>query len=427
MIHFGVTSSSTISELQTISTIILSSSALRNEPESSRRGRQFPLNGPLNGMYPASTFPISTGTQMALCRSPTGMLTFCGGNYQWGGARVPQQYPGLYPGQPPMYPGWGQYPQPQPQPQPPQQQYPGWPPQLPPAPTHPPQQVQPGWPQQPAPAQPSPVQPTPAPPVQPAPVQPVAPEIQPVVVETPEENLPSGASPGQCGVGRYYPIRYNKDGVVAEEQERIDGAGSKVVNGWPADKGEWPWIAALLNNGRQFCGGSLITRKHILTAAHCVAHMSRYDVANLKVRLGEHAIKQVGETQLFESKAARVVRHKEFSQQTLHKDVAVITLEDEVPHMDNVRPVCLDTMGGDKYVDQHATVVGWGSLKENGPQPDILQEVTVRIWDNKVCKETYGPAAPGGIMDHMLCAGREGKDSCSGDSGGPMQIGSGST
>jgi len=404
--------------------------AFRNEPENSRRGRQFPIfsgeaTSPLNGMYPASTYPISSGTQMALCRSPTGMLTFCGGNYQWGGARVPQQYPGLYPGQPPLYPGagWGQ-------PQPPQQQYPGWPPQIPPVPTHPPTQVQPGWPQpapvQPAPVQPAPVQPAP---VQPAPVQPapVAPDTEPVIVESPEENLPSGASPGQCGVGRYYPIRYNKDGVVAEEQERIDGAGSKVVNGWPADKGEWPWIAALLNNGRQFCGGSLITRKHILTAAHCVAHMSRYDVANLKVRLGEHAIKQVGETNLFESKAARVVRHKGFSQQTLHKDVAVITLEDEVPPMDNVRPVCLDTMGGDKYVDQHATVVGWGSLKENGPQPDILQEVTVRIWDNKVCKETYGPAAPGGIMDHMLCAGREGKDSCSGDSGGPMQIGSGST
>jgi secreted trypsin-like serine protease len=43
------------------------------------------------------------------------------------------------------------------------------------------------------------------------------------------------------------------------------------VSGWNADEGEWPWIAALLNNGRQFCGGSLITRKHILTAAHCVA------------------------------------------------------------------------------------------------------------------------------------------------------------
>ena len=43
----------------------------------------------------------------------------------------------------------------------------------------------------------------------------------------------------------------------------------------------------------------------------------------------------------------------------------------------------------------------------------MLQEITVKIWDNKVCKETYGDAAPGGIEDHMLCAGQQGKDSCS--------------
>ena len=84
----------------------------------------------------------------------------------------------------------------------------------------------------------------------------------------------AGSYPARCGVGKYYPIRYNGNGTVAEEQERIDYNGQhpfKVVNGWPADKGEWPWIAALLNNNRQFCGGSLITQKHILTAAHCVA------------------------------------------------------------------------------------------------------------------------------------------------------------
>ena len=39
--------------------------------------------------------------------------------------------------------------------------------------------------------------------------------------------------------------------------------------------------------------------------------------------------------------------------------------------------------------------------------------MTVKIWDNAECKKTYGNAAPGGIMDHMLCAGKQGKDSCS--------------
>ena len=85
---------------------------------------------------------------------------------------------------------------------------------------------------------------------------------------------PGSSYPSGCGRGKYHPIRYNSNGTVAEEQERIDYEGQhpfKVVNGWPADKGEWPWIAALMNNGRQFCGGSLITDRHILTAAHCVA------------------------------------------------------------------------------------------------------------------------------------------------------------
>lgn len=45
----------------------------------------------------------------------------------------------------------------------------------------------------------------------------------------------------------------------------------KIVGGHEADINEWPWIAALFNAGRQFCGGSLIDNTHILSAAHCVA------------------------------------------------------------------------------------------------------------------------------------------------------------
>jgi len=49
-----------------------------------------------------------------------------------------------------------------------------------------------------------------------------------------------------------------------QDQERI-------VGGKNADPGEWPWMVALFNGGRQFCGGSLIDNNHVLTAAHCVA------------------------------------------------------------------------------------------------------------------------------------------------------------
>merc|ERR1712165_133536 len=43
-----------------------------------------------------------------------------------------------------------------------------------------------------------------------------------------------------------------------------------------------------------------------------------------------------------------------------------------------------------------------------------------QVWDNAKCKNIYGSMAPGGITEHMLCAGQKGQDSCMGDSGGPM-------
>ena len=47
--------------------------------------------------------------------------------------------------------------------------------------------------------------------------------------------------------------------------------GRRIVGGKPADPQEYPWTAALLRNGAtQYCGGVLITDRHVLTAAHCV-------------------------------------------------------------------------------------------------------------------------------------------------------------
>lgn len=50
---------------------------------------------------------------------------------------------------------------------------------------------------------------------------------------------------------------------------------------------------------------------------------------------------------------------------------------------------------------------------EGGPQPSVLQEVSIPVWSNQECKLKYGGAAPGGIVEHMLCAGKASMDSCS--------------
>ncbi|XP_022914993.1 proclotting enzyme-like [Onthophagus taurus] len=250
---------------------------------------------------------------------------------------------------------------------------PNWPPQTTKPPNWPPQTTKPVWPPNPTPAKPT----------------------------------PPTTSYSECGMK--------------------NGDQNRIVGGHNADINAWPWMAALFNNGRQFCGGSLIDNIHILSAAHCVAHMSSWDVARLTVRLGDHNIHSNYEIQHVEKRVKRVVRHRGFDSRTLYNDVAVLTMDSPVTFSKQIRPICLPTAsdGTTGRAGQRATVIGWGSLRETGPQPSILQEVDIPIWSNTECRIKYGPAAPGGITEHMLCAGQIDKDSCSGDSGGPLMINSG--
>ncbi|PZC80153.1 hypothetical protein B5X24_HaOG200415 [Helicoverpa armigera] len=162
--------------------------------------------------------------------------------------------------------------------------------------------------------------------------------------------------------------------------------------------------------------------RHVLSAAHCVAHMTSWDVARLTARLGDYNIRTNTETQHIERKIKRVVRHRGFDMRTLYNDVAVLTIDQPVSFTKNIRPICLPVAGRSTYQGKVATVIGWGSLRESGPQPSVLQEVSIPVWSNQECKLKYGGAAPGGIVEHMLCAGKASMDSCSGDSGGPLMV-----
>ncbi|XP_060537107.1 proclotting enzyme [Cylas formicarius] len=274
---------------------------------------------------------------------------------------------------------------------------------IPPLPTHPPS---PGFPALVTTTKPIIILPTTKPPIYKPTIITTKTTSRPASITTP---IPvSDVNLAACGA---------KNGVP--DQERI-------VGGHNADINEWPWIAALFNGGRQFCGGSLIDNIHILSAAHCVAHMSSWDVARLTVRLGDYNIKTNSEVRHIEKKVKRVVRHRGFDSRTLYNDIALLTLDSPVEFTSQIRPVCLPAGSGSRdWSGSTATVIGWGSLRESGPQPSVLQEVNIPIWSNRDCKLKYGHAAPGGIVDHMICAGQANKDSCSGDSGGPLMVNSG--
>ncbi|XP_050419568.1 proclotting enzyme-like [Adelges cooleyi] len=281
-----------------------------------------------------------------------------------------------------------------------------WPPPLPTHPTHPahpthtpPSPQFPGWPPQQHPQHINTDE------VANANVSSTTPSNKPNVTPPSTENAGNGQY--ECGIKNV--IGYQQD------QERI-------VGGQNAEPGEWPWIVAIFNSGRHFCGGSLIDDSHILTAAHCVAHMSSWDVARLSANLGDYNIKSKSDVKHLERRIKRVVRHKGFNQMTLYNDIAILTLDKPVTFSREVHPICLPQQSKALYSGQQATVIGWGSLRESGPQPAVLQKVSVPVWTNQECKSRYGSAAPGGIVEHFLCAGKAAKDSCSGDSGGPLML-----
>jgi len=227
----------------------------------------------------------------------------------------------------------------------------------------------------------------------------------------------SGEDYSRCGIPNKQIVY--QDGQDKEALDRLSPE-LRIRGGKNADKNEWPWIAGIYKNGKQFCGGSLVDATHILTAAHCVDHMRPSDIPSLLVKLGDHDINTEAETRTTKVRVAQIIKHKGFSQQTLHNDVAILRLATPVQFRRNVRPVCMKAAGAAVPKGNLATVVGWGLMSDVGPRPPSLQEITFKVWGNSECSSIYGSTAPGGITDHMLCAGQQGQDSCMGDSGGPM-------
>ncbi|EFX79747.1 hypothetical protein DAPPUDRAFT_304284 [Daphnia pulex] len=189
-----------------------------------------------------------------------------------------------------------------------------------------------------------------------------------------------------------------------------------------AIKNSWTGMVALVINNQQFCGGTLIDSMNVVTAAHCVSRLTSRNIANLRVALGMHTLKPKMDPQVLK-KVRRVISHRDFNAETLHNDIALLTLESPVNFTNTISPVCLPPIHlADQYAYRDAVTIGWGRTVENGTQPNVLQQVTIRTITNNECSSTFRGVILSGITDQMLCAGYPGRGICSGDSGGPLFV-----
>lgn len=195
-----------------------------------------------------------------------------------------------------------------------------------------------------------------------------------------------------------------------------------IVGGQPAEPGEWPWQASI-QAGPYLCGGALLTREWVITAAHCLFDNDGVLLTadRIHVLLGDYDRSQVEASEQYLA-VIQVVTHEAFNDWTNDNDLALLQLATPVVLNDviaTVRPVLTNQQETLTAVGVLATVTGWGVTTEGGNGAVQLMEVEVPIVDNATCNLSYGI-----ITDNMLCAGyaEGGKDSCQGDSGGPLVV-----
>jgi secreted trypsin-like serine protease len=195
---------------------------------------------------------------------------------------------------------------------------------------------------------------------------------------------------------------------------------TKIIGGEPADFGEYPFMVALLfepTDGndfqKQYCGGSLIASKWVLTAAHCVDFLDSADEVAVAV---DRTHLNSAEGQRRAVKAFYI--HPDWNPDLLSPDVALLELTRPVT---GVTPIRLASAADDGFEAPGTllTVIGWGNTSATGKAsfPDALREVVVPVVGDADCDKTYGGFV---TVETQLCAGEGGIDSCQGDSGGPM-------
>nr|AAM96941.1 trypsin 2 [Phlebotomus papatasi] len=195
---------------------------------------------------------------------------------------------------------------------------------------------------------------------------------------------------------------------------------NKIVGGKPINIEEVPYQVSLNLNDfglQHFCGGSILSEKFIMTAAHCTFPGESIDVTPyINVRTGS----SYSESQGSLHRVKTIHRHSLYNATDYDYDFCILELQDLIQYDNTRRPIQLPKAGEDIENETILLTSGWGATQNVAESNDHLRAVEVPKMDQFECTLKY--LFQNIITDRMFCAGVRGggKDACQGDSGGPI-------
>ncbi|KAG5667464.1 hypothetical protein PVAND_015444 [Polypedilum vanderplanki] len=221
----------------------------------------------------------------------------------------------------------------------------------------------------------------------------------------------------------YVQLKANDCGKVQIETPELKIFDKNLQNSIP---GQWPWVVSLLLIDNNFiCGSSLISKKHLLSVAHCIQFGNfTLQPRSLYALLGRHNLSDETEENWIKSNISEIFVHSDYNKSSRSfrskADISILVLKKVVIFTKFIQPICLP-QSTVNTINIDGFVIGYGQNSEDEKPREIAKYFvmhSINPWDCSLLNRSYSKI----ISRDSFCARNENAALCPGDSGSGFEI-----